>query len=458
MKEHFDFVILGAGIAGLTAARELADSGKRVLLIEKSAETGGLARTLDHNGYRFDIGGHRFHSNNPHVLRWLGKLLGDDLLTVPRRSHILLNNRYIPYPLKFPDVLQTFPPRAAAQMLASYLLANLARPFRPDHSFEDWVINRFGKHIYQIFFQPYTEKVWGISGKRLSADWASQRIGLPSLTSFLRHTLIPDATPPATAISHFFYPRHGFGMIPEALTQTFLLAGGVLATESSAVRIKPTPVGYDIMLQPSAVTVSAENLIATIPLHALLAVLPNGDTLQPRLDYRGLLCVYLAYQQERVSRDSWTYFPDKNLIFGRIHEPKNWSAAMIPDPSTTSLCVEIFASPHEPLWSADDQDIVSQVVQQLHQLGMVKRNKLIGAGLRRVPHAYPIYRIGYQQQLATTHHYLSQFKNLHLLGRTGTFFYMNSDGVIEQVLDYLAQQGWTDSAEITLPNPQGRWV
>ena len=212
------------------------------------------------------------------------------------------------------------------------------------------------------------------------------------------------------------------------------------------------------MLAPSAETVSAENLISTIPLSSLLSILPNGDSLNPHLDYRGLICVFLSYDQRQISEDSWTYFPDKSFIFGRVHEPKNWSGAMVPNANVTSLCAEVFASLHEPIWQHDDGEIASQVVEQLDELGLAPRDNLLDATVQRVPHAYPIYRVGYQEHLANTRHFLAQFENLHLLGRTGTFFYMNSDGVIEQTLDYLTQQGWVESAEITLPNAQGRWV
>ena len=192
MSGRYDFVILGAGIAGLTAARELVRSGKRVLLVEKSAETGGLARTITHNEFRFDLGGHRFHSNNPDVIRWLQRLVGDDLLCVPRQSHIYLNNQYVQYPLQFPDILSAFSAIDAAKMLASYLLAGVMRWRRQERSFEDWVVKRFGRKMYATFFQPYTEKVWGIRCDELSADWAAQRIRLAITRSI---SLADDCTP-----------------------------------------------------------------------------------------------------------------------------------------------------------------------------------------------------------------------------------------------------------------------
>ena len=150
-------------------------------IIEKADQIGGLAQTMVHQGYRFDVGGHRFHSNNRKITDWLENLLGDDLQWVERSSHILLRRQYIPYPLKFPRALTAFSPSETAQMLVSYLAARLRYSENSDDSFEDWVIRRFGRRLFEIYFQPYTEKVWGLPCDQISAQWAEQRIGLPSL-------------------------------------------------------------------------------------------------------------------------------------------------------------------------------------------------------------------------------------------------------------------------------------
>ncbi|UZQ54636.1 FAD-dependent oxidoreductase [Trichothermofontia sichuanensis B231] len=197
-------VVFGGGIAGLTIARELLKQGCHVTVVEKGATVGGLARTFERDGFRFDIGGHRFHSNNPSVVQWLKDLLGADLLTVPRFSHIYLNQQFVDYPIQFPGALTIFSPLKAIQMVSSYLMAKLTERQRRDVSFEDWVIKRYGRALYEVFFQPYTEKVWGIPGDRLSAAWASQRIGIPSMWRAVRHAIFPPQKAPATAISQFY--------------------------------------------------------------------------------------------------------------------------------------------------------------------------------------------------------------------------------------------------------------
>lgn len=458
-----DFIILGAGIAGLTAARELLRQGQRVTLIEKGREVGGLARTFEREGFRFDLGGHRFHSNNPSVLHWLHELMGEDLLRVPRVSHIKLNGRFVTYPIAFPNAFTAFSPLKATQLAASYALAHLTERGRPDHSFEDWIVKRFGSMMYQHFFQPYTEKVWGVSGQQLAAEWAAARIGLPNMWQAIRHTLRPSMNPPATAIDQFYYPRYGFGTIPQALARDIVAHGGRILTEITPGCIQPGRNGFELLGKtPSgSLRLRARELVSTIPLDQLLGMLPQNGRFVPNhpLHYRGLICLFLAIRRPQISPDSWTYFPEPSLLFGRTHEPKNWSAAMVPDDTYTSLCVEIFASPDDSVWSWADDHIRQRVVAQLAQMGWLSAEEVCHAWVVRVRHAYPRYDLGYREHLAQVHDFLHQWPGLHLVGRTGSFRYMNSDGVIEDVFRFVGQR-FPQTAVSVQPMAQqnGRWA
>lgn len=458
-------MILGAGIAGLTAARELLRLGQRVTVLEKAAEVGGLARTLQHDGFRFDLGGHRFHSNNPSVVQWLRDLLGANLLSVPRVSHIKLNGRFVTYPLSFPNAFTAFHPLKATQLATSYILAHFTERGRPDNSFEDWIVKRFGHMMYQHFFQPYTEKVWGVSGQQLSAEWAAARIGLPNMWQAIRHTLRPPAEPPPTTIEQFYYPRYGFGMIPQALAHEIRGLGGRIVTQATPVCVQANKAGFTVTGEsPSgAFHEHTRELISTIPLNHLLGLLPDNGRLphlhQYQLHYRGLICLFLAIRRHQISRDSWTYFPEPSLLFGRTHEPKNWSPDMVPDDSVTSLCVEIFASPHEPVWSWSDEHLARQVIQQLAQIGWLTAQEVQTYWLARIPHAYPRYDLEYRDHLRQVHQFLQQWPNLHLVGRTGSFRYLNSDGVIEDVFRFLGQRFPQTAVSIQpIPQQNGRWA
>lgn len=442
-----DFVILGGGIAGLTAARELARRGHRVVLAEKGDQVGGLARTIEDRGFRFDIGGHRFHSTNPSVVRWLHDLLGSDVLTVPRRSHILIEERFAHYPLVLPGALRIFSPARAARMLGSYLLGRITERHRPDDSFEDWVIRRYGRALYEVFFEPYTEKVWGIPCRELSAQWAEQRIGIPSAWRALKHLFFPPPETLPTAVRTFHYPRRGFGMIPDALAREFVEMGGTLHTGTSLMQLVPRQDGAMVTLRHSSGLldlIDADHVVSTLPMNALLAAIPDEYGSREiesdaQLEYRDMIVLMMALDRKQVSTDSWTYFPARELIFGRTHEPKNWSSEMVPSDQATSLVVEIFSTRGEPLWLLPDEELTRMVIEQMAGIGWIRAADVRHCKVMRVPFAYPVYRLGYERRLARVKGYLGQWPHLHLVGRTGSFRYLNSDGVVEDVFRFLEE-------------------
>ena len=463
MTQHF--IVLGGGIAGLTAGLELLKTGQRVTLIEKGTVVGGLARTFERDGFRFDIGGHRFHSNNPSVVAWVKELLKEDLLTVPRISHMHLEGKFVDYPLQFPQSLSVFSPSRAIQMGASYLMAKFQRDGRPDVSFEDWVVCRFGRAMYGVFIEPYTRKVWGILCSEISAQWASQRIGIPSMWGALKEVILPSKNL-ATAIKKFYYPRRGFGMIPDAIARDILARGGQLETETSLAGLMPEAAGFEVTVRHRnglTKTLKADQIVSTIPLHFLLEAIPaslgSREVLeQYQLEYRDIICLFIALKKPQVSRDSWTYFPSDKLIFGRTHEPKNWSPEMVPGADCTSLAVEIFSSRGEEIWSWPDETILEKVVPQLEEIGWIGRRDIFKWWVVRVPFAYPVYRVGYEAKLQHISHYLAQWPNLHLLGRSGSFKYMNSDGVIEDVFRFMDEMFGLQAGTRQLSVEGGRWV
>jgi protoporphyrinogen oxidase len=431
-------IVLGGGIAGLAIAKELLAHGEKVTVLEKATEVGGLARTLSFDGYRFDIGGHRFHSNNPDVVNWVKTLLGDDLIDVPRESHIRLDNKYIEYPIRFPSALGIFSPLTAAKVIASYVLAQFIPKTRPDVSFEDWVVRRFGRKLYNVYFKPYTEKIWGIKCTELSAMWASQRISLPSLVGTIRHAILPGKITPKTVISRFFYPKMGFSMIVEALRAEIEAKGGQVVTGANIDVIDPDAIKVCYSRDGEPVEITGTRIISSIPLSLLFRAMPPSTSAaefsqQHSLAYRDIILVDLAINRKQVTNDSWTYFPDPKLIFGRTHEPKNWSDKLIPSPDVTSLAVEIFSSRGETVWQMTDDAIIDKVVEQMDEIGLISRSEFIKGWVVRVPFAYPIYYIGYEDEMKKVHSFLEKWPKLHLVGRTGAFKYMNSDGVIEDV-------------------------
>lgn len=449
-KPNEHVILLGGGIAGLATGLELVRRGRRVTVIEKGREVGGLARTYvgrDAAGgeFRFDIGGHRFHSHKPEIIGWVQDLMGPDLLRVPRISHIYLQGKFVDYPVRFPSALSIFSPAQAARVVSSYAAAAMKHRLnghQTDVSFEDWVVHRFGRAMFDVFFGPYTEKVWGIPCTQLSADWAAQRISLPSLSEAVKRAIIPGSEPPPTIISHFWYPRSGFGMIPERMGQEIVRLGGSVITGAGVSGLQMQPDGrWQVTIQEAggAQTLAADRVISSIPLNLLLRALPpeSGAHAVERdfqLSYRDMILLFLALKQPRVSEDSWTYFPQPELVCGRTHEPRNWSQELAPE-GYTSLAAELFTSRGEPTWETPDHLLVDRAVREFEQIGFIPPNSLHNSWVLRVPFAYPVYYIGYADRVIAVKDFLNvNFPSLHLVGRTGSFRYMNSDGVIEDAL------------------------
>lgn len=445
-----DAVILGGGLSGLVCALELQRRGVSVSIVEQAAIPGGLARTLEHEGHRFDLGGHRFHSNNPDVVAWLEYLLPDDLLVVQRQSRIRLAGDFVDYPLQLPGALSAFPLHHSFRMATSYLAARATNGPGADVTFEDWVVRRFGRALYEAFFRPYTEKVWGLPCHEISADWASQRIGLPSLGRALRQVLLPREERLPTSATEFLYPRRGFGMIADAVVAELVSGGARLLTSTRplAIRSGSSEVEVDVA-RPTGVTetLRGEWLISTIPPSALVPLLRGDDPTDGRsvgtgaLEYRDLICLFVEIDRPRVSTDHWTYFPDRSLLFGRTHEPKNWSSEMVSREDRTSLVIEVFASRGDEVWRLDDGTLAQRCAAQLAAIGFIPEGSVIGSRVIRVPFAYPLYRVHYRETIAAFHAITAKVPRLCLAGRTGTFRYMNSDGVIEnafEVVDAIA--------------------
>jgi protoporphyrinogen oxidase len=434
-----DFIVLGGGLAGVTFALEASRAGHQVVILEKEEQVGGLARTLRYGDYRFDLGGHRFHSRWPEITQWFLDVMGHDTLEVGRRSRINLNGRFVDYPLRFPNALSAFPPAKVVQVLASYAVAAAQRLHkRPDVSFEDWVVQRFGRALFEIYFRPYTEKVWGFPCSDLSADWAAERIRLPSLRAAVAGSLSRKPPGLSTLVKKFLYPPLGIGALSERIADLACQTGRArILVGCPAVHAERGAEGWRVSYRgpQGEAEVTGRTLVSTMPLERLLGLLPlptqEASTLASRLPYRSLACVFLAIEGAKVSEDTWTYFPDTQLFIGRTHEPGNWSPRMVPE-GKTSLCVEIFCSEGDQIWNRPDAEMIEKSLADLERLKFLPRSRVNQAWVSRVSHAYPVYHVGYGADLSNAVAAVGRFPDLHLLGRTGTFRYLNLDAVIRE--------------------------
>lgn len=433
-------VIIGAGPAGLSAAYELGKLGIRATVVEADRGVGGLARTVVHRGFRFDIGGHRFFSKVPLVNQLCREILGDDLLLRPRLSRIYYAGRYFDYPLRPLNALGGLGPLEALRVGASYLRARL-HPSAEEVNLEQWVSNRFGRRLYEIFFRTYTEKVWGVPCSEISADWAAQRIRNLSLAEAVRAALFGGATDSrgavlTTLVDEFHYPRHGPGMMWERCAELVERGGGEVRCGLRVERVRHEGgrvVGVDAVADDgSCAAFEGEHFVSTMAIRDLVRALDPAPPQEvrdaaERLAYRDYLAVVLIVNRRDVFPDNWIYIHSPEVRLGRVQNYKNWSPEMVPDESRTALGLEYFLWESDPEWSWPDEALVEQGIRECARIGLVSPGEVEDGTVVRVRKAYPVYDHAYRANLATIRAWMEGLGNLQLAGRNGQHRYNNQD-------------------------------
>ena len=429
-------IVIGGGPAGLTAAYELAKVGIRPIVLEMGARVGGIARTEVFDGYRMDIGGHRFFTKVPEVEAFWYEVLGEDFLTRPRLSRIYYNRKFILYPLRFGDALSKLGVGQSFLVLLSYFRSKIV-PYRHENTFEEWVSNRFGKRLYRIFFKTYTEKVWGIPCDQLSAQWAAQRIQNLSLPRAVMGAIFGarGAKHVKSLIEEFHYPRLGPGMLWERTQQLIAQRGGEVRLNTEVVRVlhrdgKATGVVARSNGRDEAI--EADAIISSMPISELVAQL---DPLAPadvrdgasRLTYRDYFTVGLIVNQAHLFPDNWIYIHAPEVKVGRIQNFKNWSPEMVPDPNKTFLGLEYFCNEGDEMWNMSDAALVKLGTQELETMGLARAADVEGGTVVRQLKTYPVYTGEYQKYLERIRGFLDSISNLQTVGRNGMHMYNNQD-------------------------------
>jgi len=424
-------LILGAGPAGLTAAYELSRNDVASVLLERDSSVGGLSRTVEYKGCRFDIGGHRFYTRIPIVEQIWHEVLGKDLLLRPRLSRIYYKSKFFRYPIDPLDALRGLGVMEGIRCGLSLMKSRLF-PHRPEHDFETWVSNRFGRRLFEIFFKTYTEKVWGIDCREIQADWAVQRIGSLSLISTLGQAIVPRHSQSArTLIKQFQYPRLGPGMMWSRVREIVEARGSPVRLHSPVERVEWEP-GRVIAVRSAGRVYRAKHFLSSIPIRELIEALdpaPPEPLRRAACDfhYRDFITVALMIRGRNLFPDNWIYIHDPGLKVGRIQNYNNWSADMTSDPEMTCLGLEYFCFEGDRYWTAADDDLISMAKRELVELGLTEERRIVDGAVVRVPKAYPIYDGGYKQALRVVRDFLKTVPNLQLIGRNGMHRYNNQD-------------------------------
>ena len=485
-------MIAGAGPAGLTAAFEMLRRSDIIpLVFEADSQVGGISKTINYRGNRMDIGGHRFFSKSDWVMRWWQDILpvaqgqfesnaalrihyqqqsrnflperfgistSDAVMLVRQRlSRIFHRRRFFDYPLKLnARTLKNMGFGETLRIGLSYGHAQLLRRV-PEASLEDFLVNRFGDRLYRTFFKDYTEKVWGVPCREISADWGAQRIKGLSVTKALAHAVLrpfrwsEDTSQKRTEtslIERFLYPKFGPGQMWEEVARRVESQGGKIYLrhrivgverknmEIAAVSVRDTTTG-------SVRRVPCDFFVSTMPIRDLTAMLepddPNVSQIANGLPYRdfmtaGLLLRRMNTQQHQsvaganngMPPDNWIYVQEPDVKIGRIQVFNNWSPALVLKPDTIWLGLEYFCSEGDALWSMSDGRFIDFAACELEKIGMIYRKDILDGTVVRVPKAYPAY-FGEYNRFATVRNYLERFSNLYPVGRNGMHRYNNQD-------------------------------
>lgn len=454
-------IVMGAGPGGLCSAYVLSKAGVPTLVLERAPFVGGLSRTIrqqtEYGEFKFDIGGHRWFTKNEELNDLFREVIADELLWVNRISRIYFDGKYVDYPLKVSNALKAIGPVTATRAVADYGLNRLKQRSgtAPIVSMEDAYIDQYGPTLYRLFFQRYSEKVWGLPCDQMSGDWVSQRTKGMSLMTAVKDAVIPSKGKVVSLIDEFMYPRGGFGRLPERMTEAIIGWGNEVELESKVIavhheggRVQAVTVqaGGEVKeLDGQQFTtvggepkrIEADHFISSIPLTHLARIMdppapPEVITAAKQLKFRDIITVNVMLKKRRVTHDTWLYVHDRNILFGRFHEPKNWSPEMVPSDELTSLVVEYFCTRGDHIWDMTEAELVEQTVQHLiDDLGFITRDEVIGGFSIRAPRAYPSYVIGYEKPLSIVKDYIATFENLQYIGRGGSFRYNNTDHSIE---------------------------
>jgi protoporphyrinogen oxidase len=487
-------IIIGAGPAGLTAALELQrHSDVHPIVLEATNEIGGISRTIRYKGNRMDIGGHRFFSKSDRVMEWWLDVMPaaategaggaipisyqnkqrtiqsgernpdperDDLVMLvrPRKSRIYFLRKFFDYPIKLtPETLRGLGLPRTTKVGFSYLRAR-GFPRKPETSLEDFIVNRFGKQLYGLFFESYTEKVWGVHPRHISAEWGAQRIKGLSLTSAVKHFVkqafsgakknsgdLSQKGVETSLIERFLYPKFGPGQLWEHVASMVQNNGGELhmQTRVTELRVEGDKISEVVAIDAEGKTqiFPADYVISTMPIQHLIRSLAAGATPVPAevkevsegLIYRDFITVGLLVNKLLVTepdgsplKDTWIYIQEPDVTVGRLQIFNNWSPWMVADPNKMWIGLEYFCNDTDPLWTMSDEEIKKFAVAEMEKIGILKKSDVLDGHVVRVPKTYPAY-FGTYDRFDVIQKFTDRIENLFLVGRNGMHKYNNQD-------------------------------
>jgi protoporphyrinogen oxidase len=432
MTQDPDFLVVGAGVAGLSFARTVADEGRSTVIVERNDHVGGLARSYRYGDFWFDVGPKRFHTEDEEVLAFLHSVLGGDHIVVGRSSAVHLFGRYFPWPL---DHRALF--RLPFKVMVSSGLDLLRRSQSQDeNSFTDYTRSRYGDTLYRLFFKPYTEKFLQIPCEDVHVDWAKtginravidKRVKSETLFDLVRSVLLPSAVD-----TKFLYPSYGgFGTFCEKLSEQVAERGGELLLENT-VRAIDTDGGKVVSVElADGRRLRPRHLVWTGNLKALARLLGHDP---PPLRYLSTILYNMEIDADVLQREQWIYYGGQDTVLSRVSITNEMADYMAPT-GKSGLCVEVTGFEGKGHWENPDA-LIPELQSDLVRLKLVRSQAdFSNVHVERVRDTYPIYDLDYKRSFAEASAMVKPFENLKLLGRTGAYWYNNSDHSMKMALD-----------------------
>jgi protoporphyrinogen oxidase len=440
--------VIGAGPAGMTAAYELAKQGVQVDIYEASDSIGGMSKSIKLWDQTVDIGPHRFFSNDTRVNKiWL-EVVGRDYKMVNRLTRIYYKRKFFFYPVRLFNALKNLGVVEATQSAFSFLKEKII-PTKDKGTFESWVIQRFGKRLYEIFFKEYTEKLWGIKCTELDSDFSAQRIKKLSLWEAFKGALFKGTTKKhKTLVDVFAYPIEGTGMVYMRMADFIRNNGGSIYLKTPVEKIiTENKTAKAIQLTDGSVK-EYDTIVSSMPLTVMVSRLP--DVPQKiienckKLKFRNTIIVYLHVNGDSLFPDNWLYINSDDVKTGRITNFRNWVPQLYGNKKTSILAMEYWCYDEDEIWKEDNVKLIDLAIQEIKITGLTKDAEILNGHVYRIPRCYPVYSTGYKEQLKPVEDYLKTINNLIPIGRYGSFKYNNQDHSI--LMGFLAAENIVKSA------------
>jgi protoporphyrinogen oxidase len=426
--------VIGAGPAGMTAALQLSRGGAQVTVYEADERVGGLARSLELWGQTVDLGPHRFFCTDERVNRLWRDVVGREYRFVNRLTRIFYEGQFYDYPLRPMNALRNMGIASAGLCLASYLKEKAWPSYSHDEngSFESWVVNRFGRRLFEMFFKSYSEKLWGIPCSELDADFAAQRIRKFSLGEAVVSALFPRrGARHKTLVDRFAYPLNGTGSVYAKMADRVRESGGEIRLRCPVRRVMHDGLKVSCVELADGHCEPCDHVISTMPLTLLVRSLgeipAEVEQAVEALRFRNTVLVYLHVDSDALFDDQWIYVHSPDLLMGRVTNFRNWVPELYGDKRTTIVALEYWCYSADALWTESDQQLIDRAKGEMQATGLMGGAKVLDGHVVRIPRCYPVYARGYKDHVQKIAGYLRNFRGLTAIGRYGAFKYNNQD-------------------------------